>query len=412
MKRDLLKLQTFLKKHPNDYEELLTQKPYCLKIKHDGKLVLFKYDQTESNFAERIVYESRGIILEEGTWKVVRLAFYKFFNYGERYAAVIDWSTSWATEKIDGSLISVFWYDGSWRIATSGCINAFDATLNVYDLEGNLHKSALSFGEIFEKVIPLSVFDEYDFNKNYCYTFELVSPESQVIIKYDEPELFILSVRDMETLEELSYPEEYIPRALRTKISKPTKWYHTNADFCCLAQFKELVANMGDNHEGIVVCDGNFNRVKMKTTEYLTRHYYKCNGINLDRLANIAIQNEDSEFLSYFPEYDKSLLKIHAYIDLLKDTAKECDETYTLEFIMPNVDTSDMDPREKRKLFAKWVMEHHGNDPYRKGLLFKGYDHKAVETLNNWGQNQWLDFVKYAIEHPKEWIPKFEEQGE
>lgn len=403
----MLHLQKFLEKHPHDYEEILTQKPYCLKIKHDGKLVLFKYDQIESDFSNPIVCEARGIILEEQTWKVIRLAFYKFFNYGEQYAADIDWDSAYATEKIDGSLISAFWYGGSWRIATSGCINAFDATLNTYDLEGNLQRSALSFGEIFERVIPLSVFDEFNFDKECCYTFELVSPESQVIIKYDKPELFILSIREMNNLHELHLPEEYIPRPLRTKLSRPTRWSHTS-DFSNLDQFKELVSNMGDDHEGIVVCDKNFNRVKMKTTEYLTRHYYKCNGINLDRLANIAIQNEDSEFLSYFPEYDNSLLKIHAYIDHLKDIAKECDETYTLEFIMPNVDTSNMDPKEKRKLFAKWVMEYHGNDPYRKGLLFKGYDHKAVETINNWSQTQWLAFVKYAIEHPDQYAPTME----
>lgn len=403
----MLHLQKFLEEHPDNYEEILTKKPYCLKIKHDGKLVLFKYDQAESDFSEPIVCEARGIILEEQTWKVVRLAFYKFFNYGEQYAADIDWNSSWASEKIDGSLISVFWYDGSWRISTSGCINAFDTTLNTYDLEGNLQRSALSFGEIFERVMPLSAFDEFNFDKECCYTFELVSPETQVIIKYDEPEVFILSIRNMITLQELFLPEEYIPRLLRTKLSKPTKWSHTS-DFSSLEQFKALVENMGDNHEGIVVCDANFNRIKMKTTEYLTRHYYKCNGINLDRLANVAIQNEDSEFLSYFPEYDKSLLKMHAYIDLLKDIAKECDETYTLEFIMPSVDTSNMDPKEKRKLFAKWVMEYHGNDPYRKGLLFKGYDHKAMEMINNWSQNQWLDFVKYAIEHPDQYKPTFE----
>lgn len=404
MKREMLHLQKFLKKHPDDYEELLSQKPYCLKIKHDGKLVLFKYDQTESNFAERIVYESRGIILEEGTWKVVRLAFYKFFNCGERYAAIIDWRTSWATEKIDGSMISVFWYDGQWRIATSGCINAFDAKINTYDLEGNLQKNAISFGEIFEKVIPLSTFDEYNFDKNLCYTFELVSPESQVIIKYDEPELFITSVRDMKTLQELSSPEEYIPEELRTKLSKPTKWDHTIADFCCLAHFKELVENMGDDHEGIVVCDANFNRIKIKTTEYLTRHYYKCNGINLERLANVVTANEDSEFLSYFPEYEESVNKLHKYVDRLKNFADTCDGNLAvfdvdLFGIMNNI----IDPKERRKQFASWVMEHFGNDPYKKGLLFKGYDKKAAETVKGWSQNKWVDFIKYAVEHPEEW---------
>ena len=94
----MLKLQEFLNAHPNDYEEILTQKPYCLKIKHKDTRVLFKYDQVESDFHEPIVCESRGIILEEGTWKVLRLAFYKFFNQGESLAADIDWDSADANE--------------------------------------------------------------------------------------------------------------------------------------------------------------------------------------------------------------------------------------------------------------------------------------------------------------------------
>ena len=85
-----LDLQRFLVAHPDDWEILLTQKPYCLKIKHDDKLVLFKYDQVESDFHEPIVRECRGIILEEGTWTVVRCAFFKFFNLGEELADSID----------------------------------------------------------------------------------------------------------------------------------------------------------------------------------------------------------------------------------------------------------------------------------------------------------------------------------
>lgn len=398
----MLELQKFLMEHPEDYETILTQKPYCLKIKHDGKLVLFKYDQIESDFSEPIVCEARGIILEEQTWKVIRLAFYKFFNYGEQYAADIDWDSAYATEKIDGSLISAFWYDGSWRIATSGCINAFDATLNTYDLEGNLQRSVLSFGEIFEKVIPLSTFDEFDFDKECCYTFELVSPESQVIIKYDKPELFILSIREMNHLHELHLPEEYIPRPLRTKLSRPTKWFHTS-DFSNLDQFKELVENMGDDHEGIVVCDKNFNRVKMKTVEYLTRHYYKCNGINLERLANVVTTNEDSEFLSYFPEYEEAVNKLHKYVEQLKKFADSCDNE--LEFFSEHLSKLNdiTDPKEKRKIFASWVMEYYGDDPYKKGLLFKGYDKKAAETVKGWSQGKWVDFLKYAVENPGKW---------
>ena len=84
-----LKIVNFIKTHSN-WEELLTSSPYNLTIKRDGKLILFKYNQINSDFNEKICCEARGLILEEGTWKVVRMAFKKFFNLGESFAAKID----------------------------------------------------------------------------------------------------------------------------------------------------------------------------------------------------------------------------------------------------------------------------------------------------------------------------------
>ena len=75
-----LKIVNFIKSHSN-WEELLTSSPYNLTIKRDGKLILFKYNQISSDFNEEICCEARGLILEEGTWKVVRMAFKKFFNF-------------------------------------------------------------------------------------------------------------------------------------------------------------------------------------------------------------------------------------------------------------------------------------------------------------------------------------------
>lgn len=45
----------------------------------------------------------------------------KFFNFGEDCAATIDWNTAKVQEKIDGSLISLYWYDDSWHISSTGC---------------------------------------------------------------------------------------------------------------------------------------------------------------------------------------------------------------------------------------------------------------------------------------------------
>lgn len=396
----MLELQKFLMEHPDDYEAILTQKPYCLKIKYDDNMVLFKYDQVNSDFHEPIVREARGIILENKTWKILRLAFYKFFNYGEELAPKnLNWALASGTEKIDGSLMSVFWYNGHWRLASNGTIDAFKAMVSVFDAMGTLTDEKISFGEIFESVMPLSAFEDFNMDINVCYTFELTSPKTQVVIKYDKPGLHIISARYMNTLIEEYYPAKLLPDEMIEKyhIQIPQRVQCGNMD-----EYRKFVDEMGDDHEGIVVFDG-IERVKMKTSEYLVRHYYKCNGVNLERLANVVTANEDSEFLSYFPEYEESVNKLHKYVDRLKKFANACDNE--LEFFSTHLSKLNdiTDPKEKRKMFASWVMEYYGDDPYKKGLLFKGYDKKAAETVRGWSQNKWIDFLKYAVENPGKW---------
>jgi hypothetical protein len=63
-----------------------------------------------------------GLILELDTWKVMSLAFKKFFNSEEGNAHKIDWNTAKVLEKLDGSLIQVY-YDGfvdKWFAGTTG----------------------------------------------------------------------------------------------------------------------------------------------------------------------------------------------------------------------------------------------------------------------------------------------------
>ena len=54
-----------------------------------------RYSQVGSNFAELVVQESRGIVLDsKANWAVVAFPYTKFFNFGEERAADIDWSSA------------------------------------------------------------------------------------------------------------------------------------------------------------------------------------------------------------------------------------------------------------------------------------------------------------------------------
>ena len=108
----MLKVIEFIKNN-HEWRELLSGEPYNIKISGDGGFIMLKYSQINSDFSNEIVRECRGLILDE-KFNPACVPFYKFGNYGESYAADIDWNSAVVEEKIDGSLIKVWNYAGKW----------------------------------------------------------------------------------------------------------------------------------------------------------------------------------------------------------------------------------------------------------------------------------------------------------
>lgn len=372
-----LKIVDFIKTHSN-WEELLASSPYNLTIKRDGKLILFKYNQINSDFNEEICCEARGLILEERTWKVVRMAFKKFFNLGESFAAQLDWDTTVATEKIDGSIISVFFYDGKWRIATNSTIDAFKAELNGVGPYKN-------FGELFESVLPLSRFSEFsNILAHQCYTFELVSPYNKVVIDYPETKVYLLSIRNMNTLVE--YPlDEVAEFANRFGFTMP-QFYYMNDE----AGFRHLVEQMPEGHEGIVVRDENGERVKIKTLLYFEMHRAKNNGvITLERIVDLIRANDHYEFLSYFPEYQSVFDDVKRQIDHSEAVVEKVRQDVA-EWKNNNKDVYEQDERMARKWFAQ--------DLGKKGpLYFAEYDGKLAHTVDSLETKKFISLFKIEL---------------
>ena len=346
----MLKIQEFIQSHSNWYE-LLQQPPYCLKISEDDGFYLFKYNQLSSDFDEKICCEARGIILDSrDDFKVVRMAFKKFFNVGEPHAAAIDWDHAYATEKIDGSLMSLWHARGEWHLSTNGTIDAYKATLG----DGSVIKT---FGELFDIAYKnITDMDHYNlFNKKKCYTFELVSPWNRIVINYPEPKIYLLSARDMETLQETIIPVRFLP-----EIPRPT-YYPIQSLMDCNA----IVQKMSDEHEGIVVKDVQGNRVKIKTESYVRLHHVANNGVlTLERAIDIIKANEADEFLAYFSQYKE-------YFSIVQDALANVEryimhigfETYRLKILLGL----------SKKEFVMYIKEH-GYEPL--AVWFAFYDEK------------------------------------
>lgn len=374
----MLKIQEFILAHDN-WEELLASSPYNLSIKRDGKLILFKYNQNSSDFNEEICCEARGLILEEGTWKVIRKAFKKFFNLEEPFAAKIDWDSAVGSEKLDGSIISVFYYDGKWRIATNSTIDAFKAELNGVG-------PYKTFGGLFESVLPLSWFENNISNylTGYCYTFELVSPYNKVAINYPETKVYLLSVRNMNTLEE-SPLNSVLMFASRYNLNTPQVYYLNNEN-----EFRKLVEDMPEGHEGIVVRDAAGQRVKIKTPLYFKMHRAKNNGIiTLEHIVDLIRANDQYEFLSYFCEYQSVFDNVKRQIDNTKVTLEKVRQDVA-EWKNNNKDIYEQDARMARKRF---VQDLGKNGP----LYFAEYDGKLGDTVDSLEIKKFISLFKIEL---------------
>lgn len=368
----MLELQRFMQEHDN-WAELLAAEPYNLKISYDNDLVMFKYNQLTADFSIPLVCEARGIILERKLpYRVVCWPFEKFFNYEEPHAAQIDWSTASVQEKIDGSLMKCYCWNGEWKLATNGTINAYLAPLG----DGSKFQT---YGELWDSIWPSwrETMNEYG-SKQATYMFEMVSPYNKVVIPYQESEIYFLGWRDNITGYELLSTDSNISH------------YCLMPNVYPLDSLEEVIAaanNLPWDQEGYVVCDGSFNRVKIKSPAYLVAHYAATNGvITKKRLIKIILAHEEDEFLIYCSEYKKAIEEIKKDMRKLE---RDCSEALFKIYELPGY---------WRDYPRKEIYERIKDLPYTEFKYvmanYKGYV-SWKEFTKNWSENKWIEVLGY-----------------
>lgn len=365
----MLEIQKFIKANV-DWKKRLAAAPYNLIIKEDDDYVLFKYNQISSDFNEEICKEARGLILDKtNDFKVVRMAFYKFFNYGEPFAAQLDWTTATSTEKIDGSLMSVWFARGTWHLSTNSTINAFQAPLS--------EVGPKTFGELFESILPLKTFEEMSMSTSICFTFELCSRWNKVVLDYPEPKLYLLCARDMNTFQEYSR-ETLEVWAKRLGVEVPQE-YNLNSK----ADYQALIDSFDDTHEGIVIKDANDNRVKLKTPLYFQLHRAANNGVlTAERALHLIRTNEVDEFLAYFGQYKTFISSLQDFYNEILSTLAE------VELEVKKIKSCNNTQRKEFAEFAK-KKEH----PF---LYFKAYDDYDLKSfVDNMSDAVFLKMFRY-----------------
>ena len=281
-----LELLAFIENNP-DWETILSEPPYCIKTKRDDGFVLLKYDQTRSDFTLSLVRECRGLILDEADhYLPVCVPFFKFGNFGESYIPEIDWATANVQEKLDGSLIKL-WYDhGKWRVSSNGEIDARNAHINSALLTGAPKTDLYAlFAEAWRK----TGVDMESLDTDYTYMFELTSPHNRVVVRYWETTIRHIGTRNNRTMSEC---EKDIG------IPKPRFFHLTTLNECI-----ESANQLGYDEEGYVIVDSSYNRIKVKSPIYIALNHLSQGTTTHGHILDIIKTNEQEEFLIYFPEY-------------------------------------------------------------------------------------------------------------
>ena len=366
------KLGLFCAEH-EDYIELLSAEPYNIKIKEDGPYIIFSYDQIRSDFNNSIVQEARGIIFRKGSWEnPVCWAFNKFGNYSEGWVKDIDWDTAFVSEKVDGSLIKV-WWDGAWNISTNGTIDAFKAEIGDCRMP--------NFGEYFVEALHKyftscdSFFSVLDSDRTYM--FELVGPYNRVVIPYEEPALYFLGARNKYTGEEFNC-SPLVAGALDMGRFKLSKQYPLTSVNDCV----KLAETFSWDQEGFVACDAQFNRVKIKSPAYVMAHFARNNNvINRKHLIDVILINEVEEFLCYAADYKEELDKVQnlmkAFCKVGDEIAKSCQRLYDIP----------------KKTYAAWVQTL---PKIYQDLAFRNYNNimSTKDYTAGWNENKWDTYLE------------------
>lgn len=279
-----MKLRDFIKQW--DWEEIIKSDPYNVLVKWNGDYCLLKYNQFASDMSNDIVQQCRGTILyknEFGEMELVCMPFYKFFNWGETNAHEIDWTSAVVMEKVDGSLINLWYHNGGWNVSTSGNVDAFRTFMD---------STGANFGELFVDCIK----DINDFicslDTDYTYMFELTTSKNRVVVHYNEDAVWFLGRRNIHTLEEDVIP----PSHGGFKIPKTYKL--SSLEDCIAA-----AAALENNAEGFVVRDKNWNRIKVKNPAWIAASKLHVNGnITAKNVISMYLNGTLDDYIGTFPD--------------------------------------------------------------------------------------------------------------
>jgi len=247
-------------------------------------LQIINYSRTVQfdNLWDEVTTYCRNLILDLDCNLIAR-SFSRFKNFEQLTNEEIPDCGYWVQEKLDGSLINLFYYNNEWIFASKGSFTSIHS---------------IKAKEIFEKKYKLEGYNRL--KPEYNYIFEVVFPENRIVVNYEnEEKLIFLSAFKGEN--EIKF--ENIGQELGL-----FNWNFdiVNSQLCLRDERKDddfLVYKSKNlkNREGYVMLFLNGFRMKIKFEDYCKLHKVSTGVSNYTVLEHLK-NNTFNELLELCPD--------------------------------------------------------------------------------------------------------------
>lgn len=328
----MLLVQEYLES--NSFGQLAQDHGVYASFSKSGHKFSLNYDQIEAKESNPLAQECRGLVLSTGkiiigeisadgsskrdniipgATKIVAFPMKRFFNHGQGSAAQINWSDPKLSvlEKLDGTLC-ILYYD---VFSEEWCV----ATRSVPEADVLLDNNLYTFRTLFEKALKET--SGHSFNdfclrlsrtKTYC--FELTTPLNRIVVKYEDYRVTLLAVRDISfDLKEEELTDTHLHNV-------PIVESHPITD---INKIVDWVSSLNPlEHEGVVICDSNFNRIKVKNANYVAFNRARDTlGSSERNCLELILAEKDDDVMAALPqEIVDNLLRIKSnVVKMFKD---------------------------------------------------------------------------------------------
>jgi len=277
-----------------------------IQVGDKGAYWIINYNQGGRNEYNTLV---RGMVVRkpDASWRGDELAliasfpFTRFFNKGEQEAAPIDFGASEMLEKMDGSMVGVFFPDGDpnnpqWHTRRMLSTHGPDMQMVITSFDKqNQYRFMNLIGEMVKKL----KFEKTD--TKMTYVFEFVHEASKVLTQYDQSQwgLYLLGARNIRTHRELT-EDKLDETAKRIRSKRPRRW-KTSGDQQEIQRLMDELERTTKNFEGAVFRDPKGQRVKLKRDDYVKLHHM-LDKLSYKHLIPVVLNGEEDEVLAHFPE--------------------------------------------------------------------------------------------------------------